>query len=297
MGRVATQSGFLTASLPAQSSEAISTAHPLSRIVAASDSRPSGQSSTGLPTETHFQDEKTILDDQRPARGANSDGSFHEASTRSGDGDGLAPGMEGVVDEQGKSVSGKTVSDLSFPFRSMANSSRIAGSFRNCPRPIDEDALSATLRQLGAAPALDAGANQSFTANTPAIAPELPLPQAVEPEEDSEGENEGQFRLELEFIRQKRGVVVKIRERVRFSVNGERPSFVLGVFACGNINNRQFAALKNKTLPLGVKTALAEGDISYEVLEGIFNRPGKGASAEGRAAGKRFRQAQAKHDG
>jgi hypothetical protein len=153
------------------------------------------------------------------------------------------------------------------------------------------------LRQLGAAPTLDAGANSSFTVNAPAIAPEMPLPEVIEPEGDSEGENEGQFRLELEFIRQKRGVVVKIRERVRFSVNGERPSFVLGVFACGNINNRQFAALKNKTLPPGVKTALAEGDISYEVLEGIFNRPGKGATAEGRAAGKRFRQAQTKHDG
>lgn len=129
---------------------------------------------------------------------------------------------------------------------------------------------------------------------TPSITPELPLLETTENAEDNSG---GNFRFELEFLEQKSGVVVKIRERTRFTVDGKRPSFILGVFACGQINKRQLKALRAKTLPPGVKAALAEGDISYAVLEELFKRPGKGATAEARKAGQQFRQTQTKHNG
>ena len=134
------------------------------------------------------------------------------------------------------------------------------------------------------------GETARMRTNTPAITPKLPPMETVDSAEDNSG---GNFRFELEFLEQKSGVVVKLRERTRFTIDGKRPSFVLGVFAIGKVTKRQLAALRAKTLPPGVKAALTEGDISYEVLEQIFRRPGKGATAEARKAGKRFRQTQA----
>ena len=129
--------------------------------------------------------------------------------------------------------------------------------------------------------------NQITPAITPAITSSNTSITPIAQDVDSNGDN---FRLELEFIEQKSGVVVKLRERARFTFDGKRPSNILGVFACGSLTKRQLSALRNKTLPPGVKAALAEGDISYEVLEIIFARPGKGATRAARNAGKAFRQ-------
>lgn len=124
------------------------------------------------------------------------------------------------------------------------------------------------------------------------IAPELPL--ANSPDDVFEDEFS---RYELEFSERSGVTFVKLRERVRFTFDGSRPSWVLGVFRCGTLTPAQLEAVKAKTLPPDVRGALTEGEISYEVLKTLLERPGKGATRESRQAGERVRAAQVEHYG
>jgi hypothetical protein len=138
------------------------------------------------------------------------------------------------------------------------------------------------------------GEGQLPDSNCPRIAPELPPAEPMQNQQVAAGANEAFFddelsRFELEFKEKDGETHVKIRERMRFPFGGNRPSWVLGVFRCGRLTPRQLKAVKDKTLPPDVRGAIANGDIAYEILEGIFDRPGKGATAEARAAGTRAR--------
>jgi hypothetical protein len=92
------------------------------------------------------------------------------------------------------------------------------------------------------------------------------------------------YRVELEFKQLVSGTHIKLRLRSRFTADGSRPSFVLGTFKCGSLNDRQIKQARGKTLPPKIKAALSEGELDYELVDRLRRRPGKGRSAAGRRA-------------
>ena len=99
---------------------------------------------------------------------------------------------------------------------------------------------------------------------------------------DSVLENEV-YRIELEFVQRDSGTHLKLRLRTRFPVDSIRSSLVLGTFKCGNLTDAQIKKARMKTLPPKVRAALAEGDLEYELINQLLNRPGKGRHAQARA--------------
>lgn len=265
MGRVATQSGFLTASLPAPSSEAIPTAHPLNRTVAASDSRPSGQGSTSLSNETHFQDEKTILDDQRPARGADGDSNFHEVITRPGNGNGLAPGMEAAVDDKISTGQGDGSATLDgHP------SGDCAGLGGGIVGKSVADSFSEELAKLGRGVGIKVGKPVGNFVGKPVGKPDLKQQvQQVTPKSKVEW-----YRYELDFRPLKNGHTVLLRKRLRWSDTRHVKTVIKRT--CPRLTKKMIAQISVGKFASDAIVALQDGGINDGFIKALQQRIGKG---------------------
>lgn len=101
------------------------------------------------------------------------------------------------------------------------------------------------------------------------------------------------YRIELQFFTDEktRETSLKMRLRSRFTVDGSRPSFMLGTYPCGYLTKAQIEKARAKTLPPKVRAALTEGELEYELINRLLGRPGKGRSAAGRRAAEQNRVA------
>ncbi len=230
------------------------------------------------------------MDNSGPACGAISGGNTHRASARSGDGDGLATALGAAVDDtetahssdSGAVVAGHLGGDC-------------AGLGGGNSKAVDVGAIEQGQQQETPAPVSDLNCPLSLQLlESEEVGTALELPLSNSPDTVFEDDFS---RYELEFSERSGVIFVKLRERVRFTFDGSRPSWVLGVFRCGTLTPDQLEAVKAKTLPPDVRGALTEGDISYEVLKALLERPGKGATRESRQAGERVRATQVEQYG